>query len=46
MTHRLQIMEQTRCTSCNRPIKPGQWARIPGWRQIPHDHDCTREDQR
>lgn len=45
MTHELTVMHETRCTSCNRMIQPGEQARIPGWKQITHT-DCTQEPTR
>lgn len=43
MTHRVQIMHETSCTSCSRPIHPGEIARIPGWKQLTHEH-CSSEE--
>lgn len=36
-------MHETSCTSCSRPIHPGEIARIPGWKQLTHEH-CSSEE--
>lgn len=43
MTHRVHIMHETRCTSCSELIRPGEIARIPGWKQLTHEH-CSSEE--
>lgn len=41
MTHRLTILHTTRCTACGKTMPPGTPARIPGWKQLTHEYDCT-----